>query len=227
VEFLRVVLQAPAEKLRETVDFYRRTLGLEEIEASAVRVRGTDLVFEPAVGAPFYHFAFLVPGDRFAAAREWISDRVQLLDGGDVDGVVFDFDNWRALALYFHDPAGNVVELIGHRGFAENGGTGPFSSSELGGISEIGPVGDTTDLAHGLEEIGIEMWDGVLEPGRLAFFGGRGRVFVVAAEGRGWLPTGRPAEPHPVSATVTGRAPASGAVGVHQVAVFERSASCR
>ena len=32
---------------------------------------------------------------------------------------VFDFTNWDAKAVYFHDPAGSIVELIAHRGVGE------------------------------------------------------------------------------------------------------------
>lgn len=66
------------------------------------------------------------------------------------------------------------------------------------------------------------MWDGVLAPGRLAFFGSRGRVFIVTSEGRGWLPTGRAAEAHPVEATITGDTATEVAVGVHRITVSER-----
>ena len=38
--------------------------------------------------------------------------------------------------------------------------------------------------------------------GRLGFVGERGRVLILADEGRGWLPTGRPAEGYPVAAVL-------------------------
>ena len=64
--------------------------------------------------------------------------------------------------------------------------------------AELGLVGEPLLLAAGLAEYGLELWDGSLEPGRLAFVGEKGRTLILVPPGRGWLPTGRPAEPHPV-----------------------------
>ena len=52
---------------------------------------------------------------------------------------------------------------------------------------------------RGLEERGLELWSGSIdEPDSLGFVGAKGRTLILARPGRGWLPTGRPAEPHPV-----------------------------
>ena len=150
-------------------------------------------------GEPFYHFALLVPGNRFDEALEWIAERTVLLPDPESGQVVFDFDNWDALACYFHDPVGNIVELIAHRGVDETGTVGPFSAAEVVGFSELGLVGDRAEMAAALHsELGLEHWAGDLaEEARLAFVGQKARTFIVAPEGRGWLPTGRPAEAHP------------------------------
>jgi hypothetical protein len=184
-------------------DFYARVLGLGP---APFRIGETTLDFTPAEGEPFYHYALLVPGDRFAAALAWARERVVLLPGQEGNDV-FDFGFWDALACYFHDPAGNIVELIAHRGVGESGADGPFAASELLGLSELGLVGDPPELAAALEPLGAELWSGSLEPGALAFAGERARTLILAPQGRGWLPTGRPAEAHPVDAVVqTGRA---------------------
>ena len=203
-ELLRVSLRAPRPATSALDAFYGERLGLGRAREGGFVVGAGELRFEPADGAPFYHFALLVPGDRFDAALEWARGRVEILPGGDIDAVVFDFDNWNALAFYFHDPAGNIVELIAHRGLGESGTRGAFGASELLGISEIGVVGDSAEIAPALAAAGIRLYDGSLEPGRLAFFGDRATVLIVAPEGRGWLPTGRPAEPHPVDVVAAG-----------------------
>ncbi len=203
MDFLRVEFQAPRGRQADLDDFYADQLGLEKI-AGGFRVGASELVFRAAEGEPFYHYALLAPGDRFAEALVWARERIDLLLGGDIDEVVFGFDNWNADAFYFHDPAGNIVELIAHRALGETGKSGAFDASELLGISEVGLIGDPSEIAIGLERLGLRLWDGVLLPGRLAFFGERGRTFIVAAEGRGWLPTGRPAEAHPVDVVITG-----------------------
>ncbi len=196
MHFVHVTLADPAGARLD--EFYGGVLGL----GSAVGE--TTLEFVPGGGEPFYHFALLVPGDRFDAALAWAQERVELLPGAE-GSVVFDFSNWEALACYFHDPAGNVVELIAHRGIGERGAAGEFAAGELLGLSELGLVGDRPAMAAALAPLGLEVWTGTVdEPDRLAFAGKKGRTLILAEPGRGWLPTGRAAEPHPVEATVVG-----------------------
>jgi hypothetical protein len=188
MRFAAVTLEAPLD-LRH---FYSGELGLP-LDGDAIVVGETRLRFDLEEGGAFYHFALLAPGDRFGAALEWAQQRVDLL------GDVFEFENWDAEAVYFHDPAGSIVELIAHHGLEENGRSGPFAAEELLGFSELGIVGDRKSLLRQLETDGLELWSGTVdEPDRLAFVGEKGRTLILAPPGRGWLPTDRPAEPHPV-----------------------------
>ena len=173
-------LCAPSESLAALDEFYAPfgTTGLE---------------FVAGAGGPFYHFAFLVPPKGFDPVLQATPSPLPDRETGEV---VFDFEFWDAKAFYFHDPAGNIVEVIAHQGIDEHG------------LSELGLVGDSNELAPPLLELGLELWDGTLdEPGRLAFIGERGRTLILSPEGRGWLPTGRPAEPHPVEAVISGPPP--------------------
>ena len=198
MRFDRVLLDAPPALLAKLAEFYADRLGLERLGESGVRLGESQLTFVAGSGEPFYHFAILVPGNRFEAALAWIGERAELLPDPEGGEVVFDFDNWDALACYFHDPAGNIVELIAHRGVDESDRDGPFTASELVGVSELGLVGDRRGLAAALGELGLAHWTGDLDAqGRLAFVGEKARTIILAPEGRGWLPTGRPAEPHP------------------------------
>ena len=192
-------LDAPEAALPALDEFYGERLGL-----AGGRVGATRLEFRPAAGEPFYHFALLAPGNRFEAAFEWLGQRVELLPNRESGEVVFDFSFWDALACYFHDPAGNIVELIAHRGVGETVAGGAFSGAELLGLSELGLVGDPRALARELEPAGLTVWDGTVEEGRLAFVGERARTLILAPEGRPWLPTGRPAEAHDLEVVVTG-----------------------
>jgi catechol 2,3-dioxygenase-like lactoylglutathione lyase family enzyme len=165
--------------------FYEDVLGFDD-----GRVGASVLSFSGA-GAAFYHFAFLVPGDRFAAARAWAAERVELL-------TTIDFPAWDAQACYFHDPAGNIVELIAHGGIGAAGRSGAFAPAELLAISELGLVGvDAGDL----EAFGLPAWDR-FDP--LVFCGRRAHTLIATPAGRGWLPTGRPAEVHPAEVGITG-----------------------
>src|SRR5262245_19248950 len=191
MRFLRLRLQAPPGGLDRLAGFYSG-LGFDGT------VGETQLDFSEGPGEPFYHFALLVPGNRFEAALEWIRERAELLPDPETGEVVFDFDNWDALACYFHDPAGTIVELIAHRGIDESTREGPFAATEIVGISELGLVGDKHELAMPLRELGVEQWEGSIEEaGRLAFVGEKARTLILSPPGRGWLPTGRPAEAHP------------------------------
>jgi len=188
MRFAEVTLSAPLD----VRDFYGGELGLP-LDGDAIVIGETRLRFDVEEGGAFYHFALLVPGDRFAAALEWAQARAKLL------GDVFEFENWDAEAFYFHDPAGSIVELIAHHGLEESGRSGPFAANELVGFSELGIVGDRKSRLRELEAEGLELWSGTVdEPDRLAFVGEKGRTLILAPPGRGWLPTDRPAEPHPV-----------------------------
>jgi hypothetical protein len=200
-------------------DFLCRGLGLPAADAAAgefaVQVGASRVSFAGARGAPFYHLALLVPGDRFAAARDWLADAAPLLPEAATGETTFDFSFWNALACYCEDPAGTILELIAHRGIGEQGRTGPFSAGELLGVSEIGLVGtDTRAMAEALaRDAGIAVWDGTVDaPGRLAFAGEQAHTLILAPAGRGWLPTGRPAEMHAVDAAIEGDEPAVAAL---------------
>jgi len=208
--FVYVKLATPADRFWARADFYDSTLGLK-VAASredrlSIGIGETELEFFASGGKPFYHFALLVPGNRFDAALDWARARTALLPYRETGEVVFDFDNWNAHACYFHDPAGNIVELIAHHGVAESRAEGEFRAAELVGLSELGLVGDPAAMARSLaERLGLVLWDGTIdEPGSLAFVGEKARTLILAPPGRGWLPTGRPAEPHRVEAVLSG-----------------------
>jgi hypothetical protein len=196
----RLVAAAGADRLGALAGFYGERLGLSVERAAdrvAVAVGAARVELAAAPGAPFTHFALLVPGNRFVQAFEWASARVPLLAATD-GNPVFDFDFWDATACYFEDPAGNVVELIAHRGVEETSRAG-FAAGDLAGISEVGlVVDDRAGAARALEaELGLAVWDGDANGPGLAFAGERARTLILAPPGRRWLPTDRPAETCP------------------------------
>jgi hypothetical protein len=210
MSFHHAGLRAPADRIADLQSFYAHTLGLPTPsgypDGVSVTVGESTLEFSPARGGPFYHFALLVPGDRFDAALAWARKRVDLLPHPDSPELVFDFPAWNARAAYFHDPAGNIVELIAHQDREASGRRGGFDSTELLGVSEVGLVGAPTAMAPPLTEgLGLEVWDGrVAEHDALAFVGAPARTLILVPIGRGWLPTGRPAERHPIEVVLSG-----------------------
>lgn len=95
----------------------------------------SKLVFKAGQDAAFYHFAFNIPPLEFSSAYSWLKERVKLLqhEGNEI----IDFPNWNAKALYFLDPANNIVEFIARRDLTNNSNT-PFSIQSILSISEIG-----------------------------------------------------------------------------------------
>jgi catechol 2,3-dioxygenase-like lactoylglutathione lyase family enzyme len=211
MRILRVCLAAAHETDAALRRFYRDQLGFPAFDGGGQHgfgVGGTRLEFSPtSEREPFYHFALRVPRNRFVAAREWLAGHAQLLSEPDSHETTFQFPNWNAEACYAHDPGGNIVELIAHRGLPdESPCSGPFAATELLGVCEIGLVGDNPPaMARALEPIGIKLWDGTLDlPGRLAFMGGPDGTLILAATGRGWMPTEREAELFEVNVDVAG-----------------------
>jgi hypothetical protein len=213
IDFIDVLFHASRASSQSLASFYGDRLGLEAAEEPderlAFQVGSARLTFAPAAetAEPFYHFALLVPGNRFDRAYEWLGARTRLLPDPESGDTVFDFDNWDAKASYCLDPAGNIVELIAHHGIDENVSRGPFDPRELVGFSEVGlVVEDKHEVARTLAcERELHVWDGeVADPGRLAFIGERARTLILCPAGRGWLPTSRRAEVHPVEVVVQG-----------------------
>ena len=196
-DIAEAVLAAPADTLPALERFYGRELGLAVASAGErleVRVGDARLTFAATrEGEPFYHFALLVPGDGFEAAHAWLATKTAILPRSGTAETVFDFSFWDALACYCHDPAGNIVELIAHRDIPGTFATG----RDLLAISEVGIVTpDPPATARRIEdELGLRLWSGDLDS--LAFVGRKAHTLILSRPGRGWLPTGRPAEQHP------------------------------
>src|SRR5688500_5384341 len=227
MRFLHVRLHAPARSLPALADFYGTRLGIEPVGeadgAVAVGLGETRLDFLASGAQPFYHFALLAPGNRFEELLDWARGRTELLPDMTSGDVVFDFTSWGAQACYFHDPAGNIVELIAHRGIGETTRRGPFGGEELLGLSELGLVGPTAETASRLRrKVGLEVWDGtVAAEGGLAFVGEPARTLILSATGRPWLPTGRPAEAHPAEIEFSG--PPAGETTIDSIYRIHRS----
>jgi hypothetical protein len=139
----KLVLQtADIEGLKS---FYGTTLGMELRAISksgfAIRAGSSQLEFVQAKKGtqPSYHFAFNIPCNQLQEAVTWLNDKVQLLWIADYDGTIADFSSWQAQAVYFFDPAGNIVEFIARSGL-NNTADSPFLPSKITNISEAGLV---------------------------------------------------------------------------------------
>ncbi len=193
--------------LGKTLDFYENVLGLTLADCPSERltfnVGRSTLAFQAARRSePFYHLAFSVPANHFQAAFAWLGQRVEILPFcGDCR--VAEFPHWDARACYFHDPSGNILELIA-RDALPNAPRPTFTRTPIVGLSEIGIVTDNVGLAclalH--ERYGVPYFARGPRLADFAVMGDDEGLFVVAQTGRSWWPTLRPAERHPLEIAI-------------------------
>lgn len=180
--------------------FYGEVLGLPvRAREGAVEITtgATTLTFEraPVGWSGVHHFAFNIPENQFAEAKQWLSERAPL--HRDVAGRdEFDFRDWNAHAVYAFDGDGNIIELIARHGL-RNGSSQPFGAGSLRCVSEIGiAVPDVRALVAQLhQQEGLPIYDGA-NSAVFSAVGDEHGLFIVVAEQRLWYPdTGLPATP--------------------------------
>ena len=195
--------------------FWSDTLGLRVDEpgdgALEVSLQASTIRFEQALpGAdPRYHFAINVPRGSIAHAAEWLADRHELLAfHGDPDveegATIVHFDRG-ASALYFLDGGGNVAELIASE-HLDNESETPFDQRSLLEIAEIGVATADTGATRAAIQVALAaeiLWGGG-EGWLLTAIGDDHGVVIVAPTGRGWIPIGLPAQPHPTTIVAAG-----------------------
>jgi hypothetical protein len=186
-------LKLQANNLDELRSFYTKTLQIPlraQADQSMTLAFGQTLIeFQRPTGAeaPFYHFAFNIPENKFRAAKEWLQDRCPLLKDNYNGADELFFRNWNAHAVYFSDPSGNVVELIA-RHTLPNASEGAFSAQDILYASEIGLVAADPDQLVTLidEAFGLKPY-----LGDKFFVGDEYGLFVLPRVGRPWIPERR------------------------------------
>lgn len=186
-------LRLPTTDLPAQLAFYRDVLRLPVVESGAehlaVQAGTTRLVFtSEGEAAPVYHFAFNVPRNQFASARQWIEARVPLIP--DTKGALtWHSDGWNADMLYFCDPVGNILEFIARQTLDYERNT-PFSSGDIQCISEIGLAVDDVQaaVANLSSRLRIPVYDG-LGSGTFCALGDEHGLLIVVRKGRAWFPT--------------------------------------
>jgi catechol-2,3-dioxygenase len=148
---------------------------------------------------PFYHFAFNIPENQLKDAKQWLSERTSIIEKDGRDE--FRFEGWNAEALYFYDPASNIVELIARHSLSNRSGN-KFSAQSILSVSEIGYVVEDVRLfsEHIKEELKLDLWDG--DEQQFAAVGDEEGLLIVVPVDRNWFPVDKPAEIHPVTVNV-------------------------
>lgn len=186
--------------LFDTLNFYRQ-LGVPCLafgeDYGLFQVGDTQLMFQeiedPDDGRPSYHFALDIPQNQLKRAAAWLSERVDLLGRDGETEIVH--KAWNATSLYFHDPSGNLVELIARHNL-ENDRDGLFSSDSFLRISEIGwPC----LMGYPDREFELPLW---FEKGKFKAFGSETGLILVVDTLHPWTPTNEPAKGFPCSIVI-------------------------
>ncbi len=195
-------------RLAEQKEFYTRTLGLplvnEQNDLIAVQVGETKLIFVQAQegSEPYYHFAFNITENKLLQAKAWIAGRNISLSKDDPDN--WYSKSWNSNALYFYDPAGNIVEFIARHSLA-NAQQGPFTERDVLCVSEIGLVPDNvaTTVTILQEKVGVEIYRGSISE-EFAALGDEHGLFILSKRGRIWLASDKSSQVYPVDVSIEG-----------------------
>jgi hypothetical protein len=178
-------------------NFYSKTLELkvDELEGSIfIHTQLSQLLFETVNNGsnPFYHFAFNIPFNKVEEAENWLKSRVELIWLEDYNSFIAEFVNWNARSLYFYDPAGNIVELIG-RADLNDITDEPFSSNHFRNISEIGLVIPKLYFEEEINQImrhhQLQYFTKQKPAKQFCAIGDDQGLFICVPEGRDWYPT--------------------------------------
>lgn len=168
-------------------------------EEFTITIGESSLTFKQYDQPAFYHFAINIPGNQFSMMKYWIKERVTLNREGGIDEVYF--PSFDADSMYFEDPAGNIIELIGRR---NRDMFGNLTSAAFLNISEIGIVTPfVTEVGDQLQDFGIPLRGGTeVNPDDLNFLG-RGETFIVLVPPeRKWYFSKKMSQTHPLEVTL-------------------------
>ncbi|MEC5181583.1 VOC family protein [Arthrobacter sp. CG_A4] len=210
-------VSARVRNARGAADFYASVLGVgvdRAPNAVSVTIGATRLVLveDPAAEGD-HHFAITVPSNKFDRAKTWIQQRAVLLGTSDAD----EFEcspAWNARSLYFTGHDRSVLELIIRRDL-DNATAGPFTSTDLLCVSEVGvAAADVPPVAATLIDDADVAPYGDAAGSTFRPIGDADGLLIVVTPGRPWFPTtDRTAQESPVSITAVGGRPGTYRLG--------------
>jgi catechol 2,3-dioxygenase-like lactoylglutathione lyase family enzyme len=206
-------------RLEETKQFYINQLGfplkVQSTDAFTFKVGYTELTFQQAQTGdePKYHFAMNIPAKQWSEAKDWLEEKgctllpTPSVEEANIQSVEHDvvfFDAIQAYSLYFHDPAGNLVEFIARENLESNSS----SSFDIGSILNISEIlfAFDQDLPEAMEKLcdhfHVEPYTG--DQKTFQILGDDEGTFILNDIRRGYYPTQQRAEIHPLQMTVLG-----------------------
>ncbi|MCJ8008410.1 hypothetical protein ACFFF5_15915 [Lederbergia wuyishanensis] len=190
------------DKLKSLRRFYGNVLELNITEALddrfTVQIGQSTITFIQSERKAFYHFAINIPGNQFSMMKDWIQNRLPLNRENGRSEVYFrSFD---ADSMYFEDPAGNVLELIGRRK------RDLFGDLSVGSFLNISEVSITTShvaiVGEEIQDFGIPLFGSSnIVPDELNFLGKGDTFIVLVPPGRRWYFSKKISETHPLEIT--------------------------
>lgn len=187
--------------------FYIERLGfskLSETETSFEVQVGTNIMkFElDSLQKPKqYHFAFNIPENLFAEAKEWVKKHTSLLVHQEKDEIFF--ESIDAHSVYFYDPEENVVELIARHALNSTKEVDHFAAQDILDIAEMNlTTNHILAVGHKLQEIGVfERHQLPLDESKLNFLGEPedGTHLLLGPVGRNWFFSPKEAVASPIT----------------------------
>ncbi len=194
-------LKLDCANLEEQKYFYTKKFDFEIVEESDEQITlkaGSSLLTftENRLKKSYYHFAFNIPYGALEMAAKWVHKKVDVIvtDAGEIQ----EFPDWEAKSIYFLDPAGNIVELIGRKNFNESK-PAKFTKAQLLNISEVGlPVFQVTAAANYIEKMAGTRQFGKSSSTFCAHGDDEGLFIIVDKAEKTWFPTGEAAKEYPL-----------------------------
>lgn len=148
------------DKLKALQRFYANVLELDTTDhtkdAFTVKVGTTDVTFRESEEKARYHFAINIPGNQFVIIKYWIQDRLTLNKKDGLNEIYY--SSFDADSMYFEDPAGNLIELIGRR---KKDLFGSLTKEAFFDISEVALITPNVgQIGEDLQDFGIPLRHG-------------------------------------------------------------------
>ena len=181
-----------SNKIDELYNFYTGKLGfrgkLNDSQFVLSTANDAEIIFHKAKEPYHYHFAFNIPTNKVYEAHKWLTKRVNLLPEQETGNEIIHFVDWNAHAVYFKDPADNIVEFIA-RHELDNTSTHHFSIRDVLSISEIGVP--SNNVLENFEKLHDQLWlqrySGDFE--KFCAAGDEEGLVILTNMDRNWYPT--------------------------------------
>lgn len=187
-------IQLLSDDLIATTKFYTELLNLEmtyegEDKVSFAAGASTLTFIKSENVHPVYHFAFNIPSLLLHEALTWTKARITILPVAEDGQEIADFVNWNARAFYYKDNNGNILEFIARYDLHADV-DGPFDSSSIISISEIGLVSeDLADMGKLIsDQYHVPVFSKQPALPNFAAIGDDEGLFILSKTGRHWHP---------------------------------------